>query len=70
MSFNCDPSTLANAARCVDQCVPKGFQEPIKTSLLCKIATAAGPDSGSNFRILDNGDFRVTDTGDNRIWVL
>ena len=70
MNISCDPKDVANAARCVDRCIPKGFQDAVKTSILCKIATTAGPDSGSNFRITDVGDFRITDSGDNRIWIL
>ena len=67
--MTCDPSEIANAACCFDQCVPQSLQMAIRTSLLCQAANGANPDTG-NFRITDVGDFRVTDTGDNRIWKL
>jgi hypothetical protein len=65
--MTCDPSEIANAARCFDQCVPRRFQKAIRISLLCQAANGANPDTG-NFRITDVSDFRVTDTGDSRIW--
>jgi hypothetical protein len=64
-----DPSKLANDARCLNQCIPKGFQDAITISLLCQIINSSGPTSIS-FRVTDVGDFRTTDSGDNRIWIL
>lgn len=40
---SCDPSSLANAARCFDSCVPPGQQQALKTSLLCAYANGSGP---------------------------
>lgn len=36
--ISCDPSTLANAARCFDNCIPKGMQAAVTTYLLWVIA--------------------------------
>ncbi len=67
--MTCDPSEIANSARCMNQCIPPGFQRAVTISLLCEIAQISHPDAG-NFRITDLNDFRVTDTGDSRIWIL
>lgn len=66
MTISCDPSDLANTARCVLECVPPRMQQAIKTSLLCQVAGLAQ----SDFRITDASDFRVTDTGDSRVWEI
>src|SRR6516164_3602544 len=36
---SCDPSTLADQAKCFDSCVPEGMQNPLKTSLICSLLT-------------------------------
>lgn len=41
MALDCDPSTLANAARCFDSCIPPGMQLAVQTYLLAQIANAA-----------------------------
>lgn len=38
MAIDCDPSALANAARCFDRCIPVGLQPRIQTMLLARIA--------------------------------
>lgn len=37
--MDCDPSNLANAARCFFRCDPIGSIQPIKTYLLCRLAS-------------------------------
>lgn len=38
MAVNCDPSDLANQARCFDSCIPPGEQLAVQTYLLSIIA--------------------------------
>lgn len=38
MAVNCDPSSLANAAKCFDSCIPPGEQLAVQTYLLAVIA--------------------------------
>lgn len=38
MSINCDPSSLANAARCISSCIPQGAQAAVQNFLLCNLA--------------------------------
>jgi len=46
MATSCDPSSLANAARCFDSCIPEGAQRSVKTYLLCQFSNVAvGPGS-------------------------
>ncbi len=66
MTISCDPSDLANAARCVLECVPPRMQQAIKTSLLCQVASS----SQANLRITSASDVRVTDGGDSRAWEI
>lgn len=40
MAINCDPSTLPNAARCFEQCIPPGDQQAVQTYLLAQIANS------------------------------
>ena len=40
MAINCDPSSLANAARCFEQCIPPGGQLAVQTYLLAQIANS------------------------------
>ena len=46
MSVNCDPSSLANEARCFDRCIPPGMQPAVETYLLASIA-GVGTDAAS-----------------------
>lgn len=38
MFVNCDPSELANAARCFESCIPAGMQPAVQNYLLCRLA--------------------------------
>ena len=38
MAIDCDPSTLANDARCFQSCIPNEMQQAIQTYLLAVIA--------------------------------
>jgi hypothetical protein len=38
MPVNCDPSSLANAARCFASCIPPGEFEAVKVYLICEFA--------------------------------
>lgn len=40
MAINCDPATLANSARCFEQCIPPGDQQAVQTYLLAQIANS------------------------------
>lgn len=58
MAISCDPSTLANAARCFDSCVPDGMQQALKTSLLCQYSNVpVGPPPPTNPDIADASVF-------------
>ena len=46
MSVTCDPSTLANLARCFNDCIPPGLQAAVQAYLLCQIAAAGGTGGG------------------------
>lgn len=37
--MSCDPSTLANSARCFESCIPVGMQPSVQTYLLCQLAS-------------------------------
>jgi len=41
MAVNCDPSSLADAAKCFDSCIPPGDQLAVQTYLLAVIAGVA-----------------------------
>lgn len=42
MAIDCsNPSALANAARCFEQCIPLGFQPALETYLLAVLAGAS-----------------------------
>jgi hypothetical protein len=64
--ISCDPSSLANAARCFDQCIPEGFQMAVRTSLLCAWANRQFVPTEIGLRIIDTGEFRILDNGDFR----
>lgn len=40
--MNCDPNSLANAARCFKSCIPQGELQAIKSYLLCQTAVVGG----------------------------
>ncbi len=42
MATNCDPSTIANDARCFSSCIPMGEQLAVQTYLLAQTALAQG----------------------------
>ena len=46
MAINCDPSSLANAARCFSSCIPVGEMQAVITYLLCQLVTSGGTGSG------------------------
>lgn len=45
MAINCDPSSLANAAICFQQCVPEGMQVALQNYLLAQILHQLNPSS-------------------------
>lgn len=58
MAVNCDPSTLANEARCFDRCIPPGMQDAVKTYLL---AVWAGGSLDPNTLMQQAACFRCLD---------
>lgn len=48
MAVSCDPSTLANAARCFSRCNSGSTMKAIKTYLLCQMSSGSAPGAPTN----------------------
>lgn len=58
MAISCDPSDLANAARCFDNCARGGIGQAVKSYLLCQYANLpVGPAAPTNPDIADASIF-------------
>jgi hypothetical protein len=54
MPVNCDPSSLANAARCFASCIPPGEFEAVKVYLICEYANkSTGPATPGSLDVSD-----------------
>lgn len=58
-----NPVDILNAARCFEQCVPSGYQNPLRTYLLSQVSTCSDPLAPANLTII-----LVTDTSISITW--
>ena len=61
----CDPTTLSNAAKCLN-CLNPDELDAIAVQLMCNWATN-GNQAGGNFRITEASEIRITEAGDPRV---